>query len=195
MRTIRTKVYNFNELVVDAQQNAIETERNKDYNVDLTIFKEDCVERIEEVGFCGDIKLQYDLSYSQGDGLSFSCAGFDYEKLVLMFVEILGENETKTAKLIADNCDFENTGNKGRGCFASKSDIDYILDDNLDMPNIENVVSKVLEKLEDLYMDLCKDLEKQGYSEIEHQNSDEYISENLISNEYEFTKDGNRFYN
>ena len=46
--------------------------------------------------------------------------------------------------------------------------------------------------LEDIYMELCAKLEKQGYNEIEHKSSDEYITEEIEANEYEFTEDGNR---
>ena len=76
MRTIRTKVYNFEELSQEAKQVAIERYRNNTTEVFLDMFQEGCIEAIEEAGFSGDIKLQYDLGYSQGDGLSFSCDYF-----------------------------------------------------------------------------------------------------------------------
>jgi hypothetical protein len=77
-------------------------------------------------------------------------------------------------------------------CFASKNDLDFYLDNYYvkSQSNIDLVIEKVREKLEDLYIDLCKSLEKQGYNEIDYQNSDEYISEMLISNDYDFTENG-----
>ena len=56
--------------------------------------------------------------------------------------------------------------------------------------NINNIVNKVLNDLENLYIDFCKELEKQGYSEIEYLTSEEACEENLIINEYDFTEDG-----
>lgn len=191
MRTIRTKVYKFDELVVDAQQNAIEQYQSQNNEVYLGGFNEDCLRQIEEAGFYDNIKIQYDLGYSQGDGFSFSCDRIETKTLLHIFSEILGEGKEKTAKIIIENCNFECKGNKGRYCFASASDIDYYT--NCHCPNVDNVISKVLDKLEVYYLSLCKKLEKQGYSEIEFQNSEEYISDYFISNEIEFTKDGQIF--
>jgi isocitrate/isopropylmalate dehydrogenase len=77
-------------------------------------------------------------------------------------------------------------------CYSSKSDLDFYLDNYYvkSQTNIDLVIDKVREKLEDLYIDLCKDLENQGYKEIEYQQSDECITENLISNDYDFTESG-----
>lgn len=192
MRTIRTKVYKFEELSDEAKQVAIEKHRNNIDEVFLDMFYDDCIEIIEEVGFCSDIKVQYSLGYSQGDGLSFSCDYFT--KLNELFVEVLGEGKQKTIDCIIDNCSFELSGNNGRYCFASKSDIDFYSNStSVSHTNIERIIQKVCRVLENIYTDLCQDLEKRGYGEIEYQNSDEYISEELISNEYEFTKQGNIF--
>lgn len=194
MRTVRTKVYNFEELSQEAKQVVIERYRNNTTEVFLDMFQEDCIEAIQEAGFSGDIKLQYDLGYSQGDGLSFSCDYFT--KLNEVFAEVLGEGKNKTIDCIINNCSFVLKSNEGKYCFASKGDLDFYFDNyqvNFTDSNIESVVEKVREKLENIYVDLCKDLEKRGYAEIEWQNSDEYIEEEIKANEYEFTKEGNRF--
>ena len=192
MRTIRTKVYQFNELNDEAKQVAIENYRNNHYDVELDGFIEGAKERIEEAGFKGNSSLSYSLGYSQGDGLSFSCDYFD--KLNEVFIEILGEGKQKSIDCIINDLAFSLEGNNGRYYFASKSDLNLTLENyNKDYENIESVVSKIRENLENLYIKLCQDLEKQGYSEIEYQNSDEYITETLIANEYEFTKEGNIF--
>jgi hypothetical protein len=193
MRTIRTKVYKFDELVVDAQQNAIEEYRDK-REIDLDLFNDDAVEQIEKAGFYGDIELQYSLSYCQGDGLSFSCNGINESLLLSFFAEILGEGKEKTAQAIIDNCSFINKGNNGYHCFASKSDIDYTLESYRNIyENIEIVVSTVREKIENLYMNLCKDLEKQGYEDIEYQRSEEAIIETILANDWEFLSNGKMY--
>jgi hypothetical protein len=193
MREIITKVYKFEELSQEAREVAIENYRNKN-DVYLDFFNDDAVEQIEKAGFYGDIDLQYNLSYSQGDGLSFSCNGIEESLLLSFFAEILGEGKEKTAKIIIENCSFVNTGNDGRHCFASKNDVDYTLESyKNDYNNINDIVKKVCEKIENLYMDLCKDLEKQGYAEIDYQYSDEAITETLIANEYEFLSNGKMY--
>jgi hypothetical protein len=195
MRVVTTNVYSFNELSKAAQENAIEHYQNESNEVFLDSFKEDCLSQIEEVGFYDNVKLQYELSYSKGDGLSFSCDRIETKTLLPIFVEILGEGKEKTAKIIIDNCRFENTGNKGRNCFASKNDIDFNIEryGGNEVENCNIVVAKVLEKLESLYINLCKELETKGYAEIEFQNSLGYVSDYFISNEIEFTIDGERF--
>lgn len=193
MRTIETIVYKFDELSEAAQQRAIGDSRDK--NTDsLHFFSDDCIEQIKEAGFY-EPKLQYSLSYCQGDGLSFSA--HSYEKLKGIFSNILGDGKEKTAGFLAEKCHAEIKGNNGRYCFASRSDIDLYIDNcnfyGNNIYNIERVVSEAREQLENIYLDLCEKLKKQGYDEIEYQSSDEFIKEEINANNYEFTEDGNRF--
>lgn len=196
MRTVRIKVYQFSELNDNAKQLAIENFRNNQ-ELHLDFFQSDCVEQIEEKGFYGNIQLQYSLSYSQGDGLSFSCGHFQESFLLPIFEEILGKGKEQTAKIIMANSSFENVENKGRYCYASKNDISYEFDNGgyKDYVQVHSVVSKVEEKLKDIYINLCKVLERNGYSVIEYQNSDEAIIENFEANGYEFLASGKIFSN
>jgi len=190
MKTIEISLYKFEELSEAAKISAIETERNSEYNVHLDFFNDDAKEQIYAAGFKGNVSLSYSLSYCQGDGLSFNCDYFD--KLNDLFIEILGEGKQKTIDCIINNCAFVLKNNNNHYCYASKSDLDFYLDNYYvkNQTNIDLVIEKVREKLEDLYIDLCKDLENQGYKEIEYQQSDECIIENLISNDYDFTENG-----
>jgi len=191
MRTIRTKVYQFNELNDDAKEVAINWYREKN-RVDLGLFNEGAKEKIEDIGFLGNVELRYSLSNSQGDGLSFSCDYFD--KLNELFIEVLGQGKEKTINCIINNCLFKLTGNTGHYCFASTSDIDYYLEDKeREYYRVTHIVRKVCKDLKGIYMKLCEDLEKDAYIDIEYQLSDDYIAEELIENEYEFTKSGKRF--
>jgi hypothetical protein len=151
------------------------------------------VEQIENVGFYGDVKLQYSLSYCQGGGLSFSCNNIKESLLLPLFAEILGEGKEKTSKIIIENSYFSNSGSNGYYCYASRNDIEYIFDYNIDAPNIENIVLQVETKIQNLYMELCKDLEKKGYEDIEYQCSDEAITETIIANDYEFLSNGKMY--
>jgi hypothetical protein len=193
MRTIRTKVYTFDELSDEAKQVAIQEMRNSK-EIHLDWFNDDAKEQINEAGFYGDVQLQYSLSYCQGDGLSFSCNRIEERVLLPFFAGILGAGKEKTAKVIMDNCSFVNTGNDGHYCYASKRDIDYTFESyKNDYKNINQVVAKVLEEIENLYVDLCKDLENKGYKEIEYQYSDEAIIEDIQANDYEFLKSGKKY--
>lgn len=195
MRIAETKVFTFDELSQEAKEVAIEKQRQWQYEYGeyLHFFQDTCEEHIMRAGFNG-IKLQYSLSYCQGDGLSFSAESYD--NLEQIYLDILGKGKEKTAKILADNTTFQAKGNDGRYCFASKSDIDMYLENwnsaiNVtDTDNIDEVIEVALSRVEDIYMELCKELEDMGYAEIEYQNSDEVIIENIKANDYEFTEDG-----
>lgn len=191
MKTIEIELYKFTELSENAKNTAIENERKKEIEFDW--FSDFCHDQISENGFKGNIKLQYSLSRSQGDGLSFYCDYFD--NLNDLFIQILGTEKQKTIDTILNNIYFKCDGNNGRYCYASKNDITLELDDYKGNNYlIHEIVSKVESKLKDLYIDLCNQLEKQGYEDIEHQYSDEYISETLTENDYYFTIDGLIYY-
>ncbi len=187
MTTIQ--IYNFNELSQEAKDTAINNFRGEG-EVFLDFFNDDCVETAKEHGFEGKIGLQYSLSYCQGDGLSFSCEWFNSQKLHEIFVEVLGTGKDKTIETIINECSFSLVGNNGRYCYSHEKDLDFCFTDNIYAPNIESVVEKVKEKLVEIYLDLCKELEKRGYDEIDYQYSDEYISNELIEREYEFLENG-----
>ncbi len=189
MKTIQ--VYNFNELSQTAKETAINNFRGEG-EVFLDFFNDDCKEIINQRGFRGNIKLQYSLSNCQGDGLSFGCEWFDSEKLHEIFVEVLGSGKDKTIDAIINECSFSLIGNNGRYCYAHENDLDFCFTDNIYAPNIEEVVGKVKEKLTEIYLNLCSELEKIGYDEIEYQYSDEYIANELIEREYEFLENGKR---
>jgi len=191
MRIIETEVYEFHELSEQAKENAIDYFR-KDMEIFFDFFHDDCIHYANERGF-KDIELQYSLGYCQGDGLSFSAK--EYTKLEELYLDELGKGKEKTAKLLADNTYFKCTGNEGHYCFASSSDIDiwieyYTSSINTDCKNINEAVDDVRLKLEQIYYDVCKELEKRGYEEIEYQLSDEAIILTIEANEYEFTKEG-----
>lgn len=192
MKTIEIELYKFTELSENAKNAAIENERKKEIEFDW--FSDFCHEQISENGFKGNIKLQYSLSGSQGDGLSFSCEYFD--NLNALFIEILGTEKQKTIDTILNNIYFKCDGNNGRYCYASKNDINIELDNYYvkSSTNIDNLISKVESKLKDLYINLCNQLEKQGYDDIEHQYSNEYIIETLTENDCYFTIDGKIYY-
>ncbi len=196
MKTIEIKILTFEELTPEAQQVAIEDYRNHKYENGyiLDMFNDDAMEQIKENGFI-DPELSYSLSYSQGDGLSFKA--YKYEHLVNLFIEVLGPGKEKTAQLLAENCTQQFKGNGNRYCYAHRNQIDLFLENYTSIVNtsvrIDEVIQKVLTKLEDLYLEICGQLEKQGYAEIDYQLSDKCIIEDIQANGYEFTEDGKRY--
>lgn len=194
MKVIETKV-KFEELNDDAKAVAI-AKHLENHDIDQGCFNDDAALQIAGAGF-EDAVLSYSLNNCQGDGLSFKAKR--YNKLAELFAEVLGKGKEKTARLLADNMTQELKGNKGRYCYAGVSDVDIHLENwnsSINVTNtdrIDEVVAKVLSKLEDLYVELCGELEKQGYADFEGQMTDEFITEEIIANEYDFTEDGKRF--
>lgn len=192
MKTIEINLYKFAELSKDAQENAISNYRSNQWaNGDnLYFFSENCTERLKNMGFINPT-VQYSLSSSQGDGLSFSADG--YSKMRDIVLSVFGAHHPKIADFITDNLTIKISGNTGYYCYASKSDIDVYLDVYAscnETPLIDDAIEKVQASLTDIYLNICEELEKDGYSEIEHEDSDEFISESLIANEYDFTAEG-----
>ena len=192
MKTIETTLFEFNELSETAKKIAIINERDEQ-EICLDYFNEGANEQINEAGFVGNVSLCYSLSYSQGDGLSFECDYFN--KLKDLFIDILGVGKEKTIDGIINNLSFENSGNTGCYCYASRKDISLELNNYYakNNDNLDAIISKVEAKLQDIYLELCKNLENQGYQEIEYQQSDEFIIENFEANKCFFTKNGNKY--
>jgi len=193
MKITETKVFKFEELNDKAKAVAI-AKHLENYDIEQECFNDDAALQISDAGF-EDAVLSYSLSNSQGDGLSFSAKR--YNKLAELFAEVLGKGKEKTAKLLADNMAQKFKGNNGHYCYASASDVDMHLEtwtSSINVTNtdhIDEVVAKVLSKLQDLYVKLCKKLEKKGYADFEGQCTAEYIVDEITSNE--FTEDGKRF--
>jgi hypothetical protein len=196
MRTVETKVFAFDELSKEAKENAIEQYRkhSQEHGEYLLFFAESCDHYFTEAGF-ENTKLNYSLNYSQGDGLSFSAE--NYSKLEELYNKVLGKGKEKTSKLLADSTSVSISHNKGRYAYASKNDVELLVEDyastyhNVD--RIDEVCAKVEELLQEIYIDLCSTLEENGYAEIEYQDSDEAILEDIEANEFEFEEDGTQF--
>lgn len=191
MKTI--DVYSFNELSESSKQKAINDYLNSDcFEYDLSFFKEDIENQLKELNI-EMTDLTYSLSHSQGDGLSFS-SEFDVKHYVdLCFTELSEKRKSILIDLIHK---IESNKNNGRYCYATKTGIEIIVNyDSLSEykhRNIYKYINKLESYIQDLYIDLCKDFEKQGYTEIENQSSVEYISETLEINEYNFLENGKR---
>lgn len=194
MKTIEINLYKFEELSEDSKQTAIENYRTDAQNdgFGLYWFSEMCEDKLSALGFINP-KVQYRLSYSQGDGLSFSADG--YTGLLQLFIGELGTHHAKLAQFLCDNATLQIKGNTGHYCYASKSDIDLYLEvySTNETRLIDQVVENVMAEITRIYLDACRILENDGYSQIEYEDSDEYIIESIIANDYDFTEDGKMY--
>ncbi len=171
MRTIRTKVYLFNELDSIAQQKVIE--RMYDINVDYDWWQ---------------------FIYEDANNIGLKITSFDLDRNRHAKGEF-----TISANEVAANIFKEH----GEMCKTYKTATAFMKDwqpvfNNYMDENSEDYESADSEdKLNDLEEEFLKSL-LEDYSimlekECEYLQSEDAIKETIISNEYEFTKDGNRF--
>jgi len=197
MRTIRTKVYKFDELSEQAKQKAIES--FYDINVDYE-WHEFIIENFTENRDFFDIDNVYFSGFSsQGDGAMFEYSGIS-GNFVNAIIDGLKLPDWK--KKVLKHCCYASGRGKHSGhyyhenCCAHSI---YIESDNgaQNYENIENLISlysgeiedAIIEKYRDMSQDLYKTLEK----EYDYLTSKPAIIESIKANEYEFTIDGNRF--
>ena len=208
MRTVTiTKnydVYKFHELSEDAK------EKVREWYLDGQepfIFTDDCENDLYNLFGDNNLKVQYSLSYCQGDGFNiygkidaesiFNClekhnGGTQLEQ----FENVLTDKEKKTILHYAEECgEIELPMNSRYG--YSLADYIEIADPwEYDLYGYKNVNVEALKKFEKLVRDifgtLCRSYEKWGY-EFFYEISDEDLEEMCEANEYEFLEDGTVF--
>lgn len=84
-------------------------------------------------------------------------------------------------------------GNNGHYHYASKSDIDYDYQNNRERKHLDKLLNDIIEEIKELYINICKEYEKYGYSAYEYLYSDEYAKDTYEANEYTFLENGKLF--
>ena len=166
MRTFTTEhtVYTFDELSQEAQEKVLEHFRlNEDF-----LFLEDNLQcQLDElladnkITYDTQPRLNYSLSYCQGDGAMFE--GTVYWKQYTVEIKQSGH--------------YSHYNSKQLDIWLTNSDY-------------EDVPEEVYNEFNNVYVTICKQLEKSGYAEIEDTLSDENLIDNIKANEYEFTAEG-----
>lgn len=187
MRTITTKVFQIDELDQPVYESVIEKHREA-LRGETYIFSENVEWEIDhntkwELDKDG---LQYSLSYSEENGLSF--AG---EREV---TDDLKPDSIPKARwnLIKEHIRITSTGNIGNHyCYAHENDIIVELDHQNILLNLEQgIIEPIRLKMVTEYKELCDKFEKEGYEYFESTSTDKYIENEIKGNEYEFLFDG-----
>lgn len=188
MKTIRIKIYKFEELSQEAQQNAINYEREINVNYDswhdgiLEGFKES----LDEIGFLNS-EIFYSGFYSQGDGLSFY-AKIDASKFAT------STNEKRVVNLInaglIDELTIQKTSFSNHYSHEKTRFVDY---DVCNGNNCNKALETLCNKIEAKRIELCKDFYSKLEKEYYYLQSDEVVKETILSNDYDFLKDGTKY--
>lgn len=159
-------VYKFDELTKEAQERALDYFRESE---DFPFLEESMQYKLEQLLEQSKIRydetptVQYSLSWSQGDGAMFY--GRVYWRQYTIDIEHSGRYYHYNSKTF-----------------------------DINLTNGNNISGKVYERVEqefnELYVDICHELERYGYAEIDYILSEESIKELIDANEYEFTEDG-----
>lgn len=164
MKIKEIKVYEFKELEEKVKEKVLNNFRNdNDYDFleeDLEEYLKEMLEK-ENITY-EDLKINYSLSYCQGDGFSFT-GNFIYKNIPIL-IKRDGFNyyhERSTEIIILNEEDFK------------KMDFEIFETD-----------------FKDLYYNICKKIEKMGYEMMEYEDSDESIKEIIEINEYTFRENG-----
>lgn len=201
MRNLEFKVYYFEELSEQAKKKAIEDFRRRGTweqwdNDDLSeYFKE----RLMEYGFYDDVQIEFSLGYCQGDGVAFY-GEIDFSIWLKNHQDHFTKKELKRLEWL--NYEFGIGLSTTRNSYGyhyshyNTMDINVACDGYIglrDSDLLDEVLNEVEELLKDEVVELSREFERIGYEEIEYKNSDEYIIESIIVNEYEFMEDGSMF--
>lgn len=170
MKTIKTKVYYLDELSDSAKEKAREWYRNgiTEYQWLEEYLTEVAEKELSSAGIAinnGDISVYYSLSYCQGDGA---------------MVELRGHWKGWEVRV----------KHSGYYYHYNSKEIEIWKDTD---SGTEHPDEKTEGEFNEIYVSVCKTLEKLGYTYIESENSDENIDENIRANEYTFTETGVRF--
>jgi hypothetical protein len=176
-RTIRTKVYKFNELSQEAKETAIEhfADINLSDWFDMTLDEE--VRKLKELGF-DNPKIYFSGFASQGDGACFTCYNVDFR------VFMNGKYKDYSTAL---SCSITHNY---RYFFATSTTVHLDIDDNVSEEIYNEIEEAVKDERERLGNEIYRTLEK----EYDYLTSEASIIETIEANEYEFTKDGMPFY-
>lgn len=172
MREETIKIYTIDELDEEAKKKAIEKQRSmeQEYGIDSlpTIMNERLNQLLIEKNIVGKAILFYSLGYSQGDGVCF-IGTFNWSKYTIKITHS-GMYYHKNSTEIGF---FDEEGN----------DLDLSPEQWEDLEN----------KFKIIYYQICDEVEKEGYGEMDYRLSEESLIEDIRINEYEFLENGERW--
>jgi len=178
----------------DLDEKAKDKVRYKYYEMaDVDFWKENAESDLQEHGFVNP-KVNYDLSSTQGSGVSFTAhmdvakflqahpnerfnifAKF-YESLYIDLKSIDHHYSHKYTVKVEDN--------------TPGSMDDLAAEAGMSTEEFEKLYVEFIQYIDEVRQELCSQLEKDGYAELEYQQSDEYIKEDAEANDLAFTESG-----
>jgi hypothetical protein len=195
MRTVRTKVYSFEELSNEAKQVDIENYRNSGVLDDVCYWAvDDCTlfepkqEELDRIGFKDTDFIitnnRKDIYFNADRNWFLDCAKAMEVKHCDYFYKWLNI----TDEFLLQKVSFLIFTPNGRN---SDTTIEFICDEDFDI--LTNDEEKVLENAKIKFDNHIRDVLKRIETAIDYRYSDEAIEEDILANEYEFLSNGQQF--
>lgn len=191
-------LYTFDELDEDAQARAINDERDEQLETGILtdVITEQFEISIDSAFPNSDLKVEWSLSYSQGDGVNIY-GTLSLEDALDNVQHQFTDQELKVLKeyIVGSGYTVKLPYNQRYTyCMTRWDDISDALYDDLETDGFEDINESLVEKFghatQDYICDMCKKFENDGYAILE---DDAYIIDTIVSNDWYFYKDG-RFY-
>ncbi len=173
MRTIRTKVYKFEELSESVQEKILTNKYDINVNYDW-----------------------WENTYEDAANVDLKLTGFDIDRGSYCEGEFKYTAENTAKKIIAEHGDMCETYKTAKSFLEDvkmiESNTPVVFEEGTedeyeDYSEREDLIK---EREEDFLKSLCEDYLKVLRDEYEYQTSEEAVKETIIANEYEFTQDG-----
>lgn len=198
MKTINITLYKFEELSKEAQEKAIND--NCDINTDYEWYDFILEDITENENIFKDIKIYFSGFYSQGDGAMFEYNGINAETFKTFLNEEYKHLTERRRMLIFDNIYIIAKGSH-TGRYYHKNSCEHYLEIDLNQSynyykhsNIVSLIEEIEQNFEsyliEIYKTKCKEIYKNLNDSYDYLQSDEVIKETLISNNYDFTEEG-----
>lgn len=195
-------IYSFDELKEETTNKIIKNFKDKLIDQNFNNFSDDIKFYLKDTYKIYDYEIEYSFSYCRGDGICFYNNRYNllsYEVLknkdiknANIFEKYIIENNLINDKLLDYLCEGYNLGIFKRNSnysYASTCFIDYEYYYNDDeAATTSNYIDLIAEKLYILYLSICEELEKIGYSNYDV--SDQEVKEYIEDNEFEFLENG-----
>lgn len=186
--TRKIELYDFSELPEKGKDRA--RSHWGENMVEIEPWQEIEEEDLRAKGFT-DVELRYSLGYTQGSGASFVSKTMD----IPLVIQSLGLDQkfnalTTDAEISASVDDVGGGGHYVHyNTVRARSEI-HQYNEGVDQGAIDTLANEFDAALTDKVRDLCREIEKRGYEDIEYQSSDEAIDEMAKANDWAFTVDG-----
>lgn len=192
MRIIEKAIYKFSELKPEIQQKVIDKYYEKE---DYPFLKDDIFSELSEIDknkIFEDVKLEYSLSYSQGDGLCFSSDINLMNFLNNIYSKKLPEFKKSALKDYVYHLHTKNTNSYYSYC--SKNHVQFDYNYSKEYIYIEKLWQNVFDEIKEYYSNICGKLEKYGYDNIEYRMSISEFTELSEDNDWEYYENGKLFF-